>query len=265
MPKTEQTPERLKEGIKVSAEKLTTIQLISPSIEILVGGPYKAADGMHTYGHMALRVTTSKQEKIYDFGRYGATGGEFSAEGEGILRVWTSFNSYIAGENAYGRATKGFSYIINEAQAEKVFSHFSLLVSDGTKRRAKHPNSEEYKLAKDYHGITNNCATMTLSGARLALPSIDANGSAYNAGRGMGDLEKVAARGTNFGFCRLRYLCPLMYRLCWKKKNGIFQRKWQSMAKACNENSVSDSVFLCCNRCRSFRIYSFRKRSYSYE
>ncbi|USX25217.1 type VI secretion system Vgr family protein [Oxalobacteraceae bacterium OTU3CINTB1] len=42
-------------------------------------------------------------------------------------------------------------------------------------------------------------------------------------------------------------------------------REWQSMAKACNENSVSDSVFFCCNRCRSFRIFSFRKRSYSYE
>lgn len=208
MPKTEQTPEKLKEGIKVPAEKLTTIQLISPTIEILVGGPYKAADGMHTYGHMALRVTTSKQEKIYDFGRYGATGGDFSAEGEGILRVWSNFNSYISGENSYGRATKGFSYSITAEQADKVFAHFSSLIAGGTKRRAKHPNSDEYKLAKDYHGITNNCATMTLSGASIALPGIDANSSAYNAGRGMGDLEKVAARGTNFGFWPSKIFMP---------------------------------------------------------
>lgn len=35
--------------------------------------------------------------------------------------------------------------------------------------------------------------------ARIALPGIDVNGSAYNEERGMSSLEKVAARGTNFG------------------------------------------------------------------
>ena len=199
MAKTEQTPEKLKEGIKIPAEKLTTIQLISPTVELLVGGPYKALDGMHTYGHMALRVMISKEERIYDFGRYGKTGGDFSAEGEGILRVWKDFNSYISGENSYGRTTKGFSYSITTEQAEKIFAHYSSIIAGATKRRSKHPNSEEYKLAEDYHGITNNCATMSLSGARIALPGIDANSSAYNVGAGMSSLEKVAARGTNLG------------------------------------------------------------------
>lgn len=200
MTKTGQTPEKLKNGIDVPAERRTTIQLASPTMEILIGGPYKAADGMHTYGHMALRVITNSEEKIYDFGRYGITGGDYSAEGEGILRVWSNFNSYITGENSYGRATKGFSYSITADQAAKILAHYASLTATATKRRAKHPNQEEFKLAKDYHGITNNCATMSLSGARIALPGIDANGAAYNAGRGMSDVEKIAARGTNFGF-----------------------------------------------------------------
>ncbi|MFS2005363.1 hypothetical protein ACEN9F_17195 [Duganella sp. CT11-25] len=200
MTKTDQTPVRLKAGITVPAEKLTTIQLVSPSVELLIGGAYKAADGMHTYGHMALRVSITKEEKIYDFGRYGKTGGDFSAEGEGILRVWNNFNSYIAGENSYGRSTKGFSYSVPVDQASKIFSYYASLTAVATRRRSKHPNAEEFKLTKDYHGISNNCATMSLAGARIALPGIDANSSMYNAGRGMSDLEKVAARGSNFGF-----------------------------------------------------------------
>jgi hypothetical protein len=200
MTKADQTPEKLKAGVNVPAEKRTTIQLVSPAVEILIGGPYKAADGMHTYGHTALRVSTVSEEKIYDFGRYGKTGGDYSAEGEGILRVWSDFNSYIAGENSYGRATKGFSYGITAEQASKIFVYYTSLTAGATKRRAKHPNEEEFKLTKDYHGISNNCATLSLAGARIALPGIDVNGNAYNVGRGMSDLEKVAARGTNFGF-----------------------------------------------------------------
>jgi len=199
MPKTDQTAEKLKAGVGIPAEKHTTIQLVSPRIELLVGGPYMGKDGMHTYGHMALRVVSTKQERVYDFGRYGRTNGEFSATGDGILRVWTNFGTYIAGENSYGRATKGFSYAITESQADAVFAHYSSLTAKATKRRSTHPNEEEFKLAEDYHAISNNCATMSLSGARLALPGIDAKASTYNEGRGMGSAEKLAARASGFG------------------------------------------------------------------
>lgn len=199
MPKTDQTAEKLKSGISVSAEKHTTIQLVTPKVEVLVGGPYKGRDGMHTYGHMALRVVSAKQERVYDFGRYGRTNGEFSATGDGILRVWSNFGTYIAGENSYGRATKGFSYTITEAQATTVFAHYNSVTSKAIKRRATHPNEEEFKLAEDYHAISNNCATMALSGARLVLPGIDAKASIYNEGRGMGKAEKIAARASGFG------------------------------------------------------------------
>lgn len=200
MAKTEQTPEKLKSGVNVEAERHTAIQIMSPKIEILIGGPYKAVDGMHTYGHMALRVSTARQERVYDFGRYGRTNGAFSATGDGILRVWSDFGAYISGENSYGRVTKGFAYNITKEQATKVFSHYESLTAGATKRRSAHPKEDEFKLAKEYHAVTNNCATMSLSGARLALPGIDAQASRYNEGRGMSDVEKIAARGSNFGF-----------------------------------------------------------------
>lgn len=232
MIKVDQTPEKLKAGVSVPAERRTTIQLASPAIEILIGGPYKATDGMHTYGHMALRVSTPNEERIYDFGRYGKTGGDYSAEGEGVLRVWSDFNSYITGENSYGRATKGFSYNITAGQAAEVLAHFATLTASATKRRAKHPNQEEFKLPKDYHGITNNCATMSLSGARIALPGIDANGAAYNVGRGMSDLEKVAARGTNFGFWPSRIFMPADVQVMLETEKKYVPKKIEIYGKA---------------------------------
>lgn len=232
MTRADQTPEKLKAGISVPAEKRTTIQLTSPMVEILIGGPYKAADGMHTYGHMALRVSTTTEERIYDFGRYGKTGGDYSAEGEGILRVWSDFNSYIAGENSYGRTTKGFSYNISADQATKIFAHYASLTTSGIKRRAKHPNEEEFKLSKDYHGITNNCATMSLSGARIALPGIDANSAAYNVGRGMSDLEKVAARGTNFGFWPSPIFMPADVQAMLETEKKYVPKKIETYGKA---------------------------------
>lgn len=199
--RADQTPEKLKAGVNVPAERRTTIHVVSPSVEILIGGPYKAEDGIHPYGHMALRVNTSKEEKIYDFGRYGDTEGEYSAKGEGIFRVWKSFDSYIASENSYGRTTKGFSYGVTEEQATKIFAHYAAMTIGKTKRRSSNRKvDEEYKLSKDYHAVTNNCTTMTLSGARIAMPNIENNSAKYNEGRGLTDAKKAAARVTNFGF-----------------------------------------------------------------
>ncbi|SDH49137.1 MULTISPECIES: hypothetical protein [unclassified Duganella] len=231
MAKTEQTTENLKVGVSVEAGRHTTIQLLSPKIEILIGGPYKAADGMHTYGHMALRVSTTKQERVYDFGRYGRTNGEFSATGDGILRVWSDFGAYISGENAYGRVTRGFSYNVTDEQAIKIFSHYEQLTASATKRRAAHPKEEEFKLAKEYHAITNNCATMSLAGARLALPSIDAQASRYNEGRGMSEVEKIAARGSNFGFWPSHIFMPADVQAMLETEKKSIPSKIESYGK----------------------------------
>lgn len=201
MPKQEQTPDKLKAGVGILTEQVTTLQLNAPAIEILIGGAYTLANGeTHNYGHAALRVITANEERVYDFGRYGATKGLFGAEGEGILRVWDKFETYIAGENAYGRTTTGFLYPVAHDKAMAVIRYFDTLTAGTTERRAKHPHQREFKLAKDYDAVDNNCATTTLAGARLALPGLDAEAAQYNLGRGMSDAEKTAAKMRSFGW-----------------------------------------------------------------
>lgn len=200
MPVIERTKKQAQEGTRAITNQLTTIRVGTPSLEILIGGPYRGVDGeMHTYGHAALRVVTASEQKIYDFGRYGNTTGDFGAEGEGILRVWDSFDSYIASENSYGRLTTGFLYELSATQAAQVITHYDSIIAAGTARRSKHPNQKEYKLPRNYHGLTNNCTTMALAGAKLVLPAIDANAASQNQGRGMSSVEKIAARAKTFG------------------------------------------------------------------
>jgi hypothetical protein len=197
----EQTPEKLKAGVGILTNQATILQLNTPTIEILIGGPYKLRNGeSHSYGHAALRAITATDERIYDFGRYGATKGLFGAQGEGILRVWDKFETYIGGENAYGRNTTGFSYLVSNEKSLAVIRYFEKITSGATERTAKHPHQKEFKLSKDYDAIDNNCATTTLSGAKIALPTIDAEAAQYNIGRGMSDVEKTAAKTQNFGW-----------------------------------------------------------------
>ena len=108
------------QGVKITTGRLTTIQVRLASIEILIGGPYTKEGKEHTYGHAALRVTTTAADRVFDYGRYGREWGFGDSEGDGMLRVWTDFNAYIAGENSYGRVTTGFLYEVPEARAEAV-------------------------------------------------------------------------------------------------------------------------------------------------
>lgn len=200
MPKLERPNDKLKTGVTILTNEVTTLQVLAPSMEVLIGGPYRGLDGvMHTYGHAALRVITATQERIYDFGRYGATTGEFGAEGEGILRVWDKFDPYIAGENRYGRATVGYSYLISAEKALAIIQYYEGVTSNATIRRSKHPNQKEYKLSSSYHALSKNCATVTLDGARVGLPNIETGQERFNEGRGLAATEKMAARARNFG------------------------------------------------------------------
>ncbi|WP_447890792.1 hypothetical protein [Pseudomonas hormoni] len=87
-------------------------------MELLVGGPYTRDKEEHLFGHAALRVVVGSKDITYDFGRYGKTWGTFDSEGEGVLNVWTSFKTYISGENSLGRTTTGFVYNLERSKAE---------------------------------------------------------------------------------------------------------------------------------------------------
>jgi hypothetical protein len=176
-------------GIKT--KESTTIEIQTAAIQILIGGPYKTNGEEHTYGHAALRVITSTDEHIYDFGRYNGETGPF---GQGRLRVWTKFSKYIASENATGRTTTGFLYRTSLSAASQVNAHFINLIGNRPVLKAYGDHMKEYRLAADYHALTNNCATTSMSGARVVLKDLDYSVSKYNEGRGMSFAERTAAK-----------------------------------------------------------------------
>lgn len=161
----------------VEATKSVVDDKLKPTAEmhILVGGPYSTPDGEeHRYGHTALRLKTTEWDLTYDFGRYGKTTGMFGESGDGILRVWTSFALYIKGENSLKRKTTGFVYLVFDHQVASARAYFDTLIKGGTELQGKKTTvTTVYKLATDYHALGPNCTTLSMDGAKVAVPKID--------------------------------------------------------------------------------------------
>ena len=163
----------------VPANQTLVEDRLKPTAElhVLVGGPYTLNGEEHRYGHTALRIKNSSTDTTYDFGRYGRVTGDFGAEGEGILRVWSSFNIYIAGENALARTTTGFVYAIFEYQFKSVVDHYSALIA-GAKPRLELQRDRStlkvYQLPTNYRALGYNCTTLSLDGALTVFPSFEA-------------------------------------------------------------------------------------------
>jgi hypothetical protein len=157
---------------------------LKPTAEmhILVGGPYTDPSGEeHRYGHTALRIKTSTSDLTYDFGRYGKITGTFGESGEGILRVWSVFQPYINGEVALKRKTTGFVYAIFDHQAALANGYFNGLMKAGKAVEGKNTAAKSvYKLATDYHALGPNCTTLSVDGAKQAVPNIDQGSEKYN-------------------------------------------------------------------------------------
>jgi hypothetical protein len=196
VPTINATVKNTKYGLSISTQQVTTIQVQSSAIQLLIGGPYTRFGEEHTYGHVALRVVTPDDERVYDFGRYNGERGPF---GQGRLRVWTKFSKYIASENSLGRVTTGFLYRVSVQSAGQVNAHFKNLI--GTRPALKTSEDQtngaymsEYRLANDYHALNNNCATTSMDGARVAVKDLDFNVAKYNEGRGMSTSEQYGAK-----------------------------------------------------------------------
>jgi hypothetical protein len=175
-----------KEGVRVSTNQLTQIQVKLASIELLVGGPYAE----HPYGHTALRVTTAKLDRVFDYGRYGRTWGFGNSEGEGILRVWNDFNAYIKEENSLQRVTTGFVYETSEENAQKILEHFDQKIG-GKKATSTRPVTSEFVI-DTYNALGPNCTTQSVSAIKQIFPEIDREWSRFQQGRGLGIKEKLA-------------------------------------------------------------------------
>lgn len=180
---------------------------LNPTAEmhLLIGGPYVAADGEeHRYGHTALRLKTKKFDLTYDFGRYGKTSGMFGESGEGILRVWSSFQSYINGENALKRTTTAFVYLIFDHQAVAAKGYFDQLMKSGKEVTAKRTSSVSvHKLSMDYHALGPNCTTISMDGAKVAVPKIDSGSEKFNRPEDVLDFKERVALSANGGAKRL--------------------------------------------------------------
>lgn len=175
-----------KEGVRVSTNQLTRIEVKLASAELLVGGPYAG----HPYGHTALRVTTSKLDRVFDYGRYGRYWGFGNSEGEGILRVWNDFNAYIKEENLLHRVTTGFAYETSEENAQKILDYFDQKTA-GKKVTLTKPEKREV-LIDTYNALGPNCTTLSLAAIKQIFPDIDREWPRFQMGRGLGMSEKLA-------------------------------------------------------------------------
>ena len=177
----------------------------SAEMQLLVGGPYVAGDGEeHRYGHTALRLKTKNFDITYDFGRYGKTTGIFGESGDGILRVWSAFQPYINGENALKRTTTAFVYSIFDHQAtasKKYFDHLMKAGKELTER--KRSSTSVYKLSMDYHALGPNCTTISIDGARAAVPRIDQGSEKFNRPDEILDFKERLALSANGRSTRL--------------------------------------------------------------
>lgn len=190
MPTVNTTTEKAKVGVGLATKQLTIIQIEPAYVELLIGGPYTSNGKEHTYGHVALRVSFQAEERIYDFGRYNGENGPY---GQGRLRIWTKFSKYIAGENATGRLTTGFVYRVPLETIAQVNAHFNGLIAGQAVLKSFGDYMKEYRLSEDYHALNNNCTTVAMNAARIALKDIDGNVSKFNEGRGMSMAERAAA------------------------------------------------------------------------
>lgn len=172
-------------------------------IQLLVGGAYTDANGKeHPFGHTAVRLVDGENSRdmIYDFGRYGRTNGEFSAEGEGILRKWDgAYDEYIENQNANGRETLGYSFPVTKEQYEAALAYATSLEEgsegySGNDSFADGGRRDVRKLTDDYHGLTNNCTTLSVDIAEAGMPGTDFDVSQENDGTGLSAPLKMAAR-----------------------------------------------------------------------
>lgn len=190
----------------VPAKQTIVEDKLKPTAEmqILVGGPYRSGGEEHRYGHTALRLKAQARDMTYDFGRYGDTRGTFDETGDGILRVWTDFAAYIKSENALGRMTTGFVYSIFDHQVAAVTSYFDGLIAAGKAIPSKdRAGMKVYRLATDYHALATNCTTLSIDGARQAIPSIDAGSEKYNRPEDVLSLKERLGLAASGGSSRL--------------------------------------------------------------
>jgi hypothetical protein len=150
-------------------------------------------------------------DTTYDFGRYGRVTGDFGAEGEGILRVWSNFTPYITGENATGRRTTGFVFLAFDHQASAINNYYKTIIDGATpspEMARNRPNLKVYRLATNYHALGYNCTTLSLDGARKAFSNFEEGSTAFIKPEAVMNLSERLAMRTIGGGTPTRIFLP---------------------------------------------------------
>ncbi len=178
-------PKNLNPYVYVWNNPINAIDPTGKEVEFLIGGPYKG----HRYGHTALRVFGKGYDFVYDYGRYGKTWGRFGSEGDGILRVWTNFDSYISGQNSLGRTTSGYLFKTTLEQDRAVISFFNAKV-EGLEPKLATKDMQQFKIKDDYHALKLNCTSISEKGFKKAFPGFSFASDKFNQGLGLNFYER---------------------------------------------------------------------------
>ncbi|NSX16961.1 hypothetical protein HTY52_22990 [Cupriavidus taiwanensis] len=186
---------------------------LKPNAEIhmLIGGPYTSGGEEHRYGHTALRVKRAGSDLTYDFGRYGRITGDLGAEGEGILRVWKSFDKYISGENALGRSTIDYTYLVFDHQARAVEMYFNTIIDKAKPRsdlQRGRPDIVVYQLPTSYHALKYNCTTISLDAIRAGIANYERGSTTFIAPEDVLTMTERVAMNTIGGGTPTRIFLP---------------------------------------------------------
>ena len=141
--------------------------------------------GLTNFGHVALRVVNNNYDVTYDFGRYGRAWGPLRGRGEGVLRVWSNWKAFVAGQSSGGQL-KYIRYKTGQKEDSAAIEFF------GQKTNGKIPtktnsNFEQYVLDDNYDLRTNNCTTICLDALEhvenstgITIPYFKTFGAAYD-------------------------------------------------------------------------------------
>ncbi len=139
------------------------------ALEVIVGMPY----GDHPIGHTAVRVRTfdSDEAVIFDFGRYSKVWGYLRFQGEGVMRVWRgpeAIRKYFAKQQSF-RDSIGYEIKVTPKEERRILAYYEGLLKSAVWVK-EYPLHKRYRLASDYHGVYNQCTSMSLEGLKKVLP-----------------------------------------------------------------------------------------------
>jgi hypothetical protein len=101
-----------------------------------------------------------------------------------MLRVWTDFSKYIDDQNSTGRTTTSYSYPVTPSGAKRIEAFYQQKIT-GVPLVHDLGYMKQYRIEEDWDVLLSNCTTLSIEGAKQALPHIDDKAEQFDVGRGL--------------------------------------------------------------------------------